>query len=110
MNKEKDELTQAYDRYKVKERHVKFECLRGCDDCKPLCMIVSDCGGSFICAGENTPESRHFPQDIFRHCEHSDNWDTKVQCDPRDLIDTIHVLSGALHVQESRKAAIKGDS
>lgn len=78
--------------------YLPEKCVRGLLDCEPLALIRSDCDTSFICCGKNNGKTRKHKQDEFRHCWKSKEVDDMSDCDKRDLIDTISVLSQALSV------------
>jgi len=79
------------------------ECLRGLD-CQPYAQIQSNCGGSFICCGLNSPEQRAEPQDKFRVCWKNEVIDEMTDWDRRDLTDTISVMAQALSVDANIEA------
>jgi len=60
-----------------------------------LSQVLSDDGATFVCCGLNER-----PDDPFRHCFKSETTDTMYDHDRRDLIDIIHVLSGAMAAEE----------
>lgn len=75
-------------------------CNRGREDCKSLAFIKSDCEGSFVCCGHNTPESREWKEDKFRVCWKNSHVDEMGDYDYADMKDTISVLAQALSADE----------
>jgi hypothetical protein len=78
-------------------------CNRGREDCESLSFIKSDCGGSFVCCGHNTPDNREWKDDIFRVCWKNDHVDEMGDYDYSDMKDTISVLAQALSIDEHIK-------
>lgn len=81
----------------VTENH----CARCRADCTPAANIASDDGGSFICVGFNSPESRTVQADRFTLCWKNDAIDERSHLDKRDLLDTMSVIAQALSVDEN---------
>ena len=78
-------------------------CPRGKDDCSSLCQIIAKGHASFMCVGENDPDSREMPQDRFRVCFKNGHVDDMQDYDKRDLMQTNAVLAGALAIIAERE-------
>ena len=81
------------------------KCMRGKNDCSPLSNIVSDDddnGHSFICVGENNPETRTVKEDIYTLCTKTEYVDDICNLDYRDIVDQVSVMARALSVIENK--------
>jgi len=77
---------------------IPHACPRGFDDCIALANIISSCGESFFCCGENNGEDTDIEQDKYTVCFRGDHRDTIAHYDKRDLTHQAAVLIQALAV------------
>ena len=66
-----------------------LKCPRGLDTCTPKGLI--DTGETFVCAGVHDKQSKYV-QDIYRHCWYTEDLDSMIDMDKRDVWGTINVL------------------
>ena len=79
---------------------IPYDCPRGRNDCIALSNIISDCGKSFFCCGENNGESRTVEQDNYTNCFKGEFRDEMSQSDKRDLVHQSSVIIQALSFVE----------
>lgn len=77
---------------------IPHDCPRGLDNCIALSNIISSCGTSFFCCGENNGEDTDVEQDIYTVCFKGEHDDRMAHCDKRDLTHQAAVLIQALAV------------
>lgn len=78
-------------------RKYPNKCLRGLDDCGPLCQIQSDDKVSFICCGLNFV--RDVKQDIYRSCFKTEDTDSMYDMDEFDMLDVAEMQIRAITMQ-----------
>jgi len=73
-------------------------CIRGEDDCESYAHIVSDCGGSFVCCGENDGTRRKLERDKYTFCFKNAEIDEMSHYDEIDLADQMSVIAQSLSI------------
>ncbi len=83
---------------------TKGGCIRGEADCESYAQVVSDCGGSFVCCGENDGTRRKVQQDKYTFCFKNSEIDEMSHYDEVDLTDHLSVIAQALSIISHVKA------
>lgn len=81
-------------------------CIRGEVDCESYAQIVSNCGGSFVCCGENDGTRRKLKQDKYTFCFKNSEIDEMSHYDEVDLTDQLSVIAQALSIINHTKANV----